>query len=135
MIKTDTLTNVSEKQKPYNEKGIHILAEFYDCKSGRNEMLQADRLEIFCHEKVKDVELTEVGRIFYQFPESGVTGTILLAESHVAIHTWPEKDYLSLDIFVCNVTCDNSEKARKLYDYFANLFQPEKVNYQEVERE
>lgn len=117
------------------KKGIHILTEFYNCKDGYDLMTVSEFLESFCSEKVRDVELTEVGRAFYQFPESGVTGTVILAESHVAIHTWPEKNYITLDIFVCNVTTDNSNKARKLYDYFYNAFSPENVNYQEVERE
>ncbi len=97
-------------------------------------MLDADQLEKFCVQAVADSGLTNVGSLFYQFAGAGVTGTVLLAESHIAIHTWPENDYLSLDIFVCNVTQDNSEQARGLYERFAELFAPSKVNYQEAER-
>ena len=39
---------------------------------------------------------------FHHFgPNSGVSGVLVLAESHVSIHTWPERDYAALDIFVC----------------------------------
>jgi len=116
-------------------KGIHILGDFYDVKGGFNEMIDSLKLESFCEEKVAEVGLTQVGKLFYQFPGSGVTGVILLAESHVAIHTWPEKNYLTLDIYVCNVSQTNTEKAKRLYDYFYELFQPGRVNRQDVDRE
>ncbi|MDH4200347.1 MAG: adenosylmethionine decarboxylase [Spirochaetia bacterium] len=117
------------------DKGIHILADMYEVKGGRTEMVDAKALEEFCEEKVADVGLTQVGKLFYQFPGSGVTGVILLAESHVAIHTWPEKDYLTLDIYVCNVTQNNTTKARKLMEYFSDLFTPGDMIHQEIERE
>ena len=118
-----------------NDKGIHILGDFYDVQNGFDEMLNADLLEKFCEQKVEAVGLTQVGKLFYQFPGSGVTGVILLAESHVAIHTWPEKGYLTLDIYVCNVSQDNTQKAKRIYQYFKDFFLPQRVNHQEVERE
>lgn len=42
-----------------------------------------------------------VGQIFHPFSPHGVTGVLLLAESHMAIHTWPERGYAALDIFAC----------------------------------
>jgi spermidine synthase len=41
----------------------------------------------------------------------GVTGTVLLAESHLAIHTWPETGSVTIDVYVCNFSADNSGKA------------------------
>ena len=116
-------------------KGIHILADFYGCKGGSYHMRSQEALESFCEKEVKKQGLTQLGKLFYQFPNAGVTGMILLAESHISIHTWPEKDYLTLDIFVCNVTQDNTEKARRLYQSFEELFLPTKKNYYEIERE
>lgn len=130
---TDSIESI--KQEVIPDKGIHILGDFFGCKSGKEEMLHSEMLRSFCRDKVKEVGLTEVGELFYQFPGGGVTGTVLLAESHVAIHTWPEKDYLTLDIFVCNVTQDNTQKAKTLYQEFVRLFRPEHTNHQEIERE
>ncbi|RME89638.1 MAG: adenosylmethionine decarboxylase [Candidatus Hydrogenedentota bacterium] len=115
--------------------GLHILGDFYGCRGGQEYMLDADLLYEFCSEQVKQAGLTEIGQSFYQFPDAGVTGTILLAESHVAIHTWPEKDYLTLDVFVCNVTQDNTEKAKKLFNAFVELFQPEDLRRQDIDRD
>lgn len=44
---------------------------------------------------------TVVGACFHRFTPHGVTGVVLLAESHLAIHTWPEHDYAALDVFTC----------------------------------
>jgi S-adenosylmethionine/arginine decarboxylase-like enzyme len=49
---------------------------------------------------------------------------IALAESHISIHTWPEKEYVSLDIFVCNFYEDNSLKAKKIYKNLIDFFKP-----------
>jgi spermidine synthase len=45
-----------------------------------------------------------------------VTGTVLLAESHLAIHTWPETGSVTIDVYVCNFSADNSGKARRLME-------------------
>ena len=75
-----------------------------------------------CVAACKDVGLTVLGDHFYQFEGldatqvGGATGAVVFAESHLAIHTWPERDGATLDVYVCNVTCDNSDKAEKLYE-------------------
>ncbi len=134
-IEISSFDRVLNRPPEITEKGIHILADFYGMQGGQIEMLNHQALEKFCVEQVAHVGLTQVGKLFYQFPGSGVTGVVLLAESHIAIHTWPEKNYLTLDIYVCNVTQNNAIKARNLYDIFAGFFQPQDVNHQEVERE
>src|SRR6185436_283970 len=60
--------------------------------------------------------LTTMDATFHQFEGSGFTGTVVLAESHLAIHTWPERQGLTLDVYVCNFSADNSLKARRLFD-------------------
>ena len=117
------------------KNGIHILGDFYQCQDGHEELFDARLLEKFCEKTIFDAGLTQVGKLFHQFPNAGVTGVILLAESHLAIHTWPEKNYLTLDVFVCNIGRDNTLKARKVYETFKNLFNPQEVNHQEISRE
>ena len=46
---------------------------------------------------------------------------MVLAESHLAIHTWPERQGLTLDVYVCNYSADNSAKARRLFDQLVEL--------------
>jgi S-adenosylmethionine decarboxylase proenzyme len=54
-----------------------------------------------------------VGESFYHFSPHGVSGVVNIAESHIAIHTWPEHRYAAVDVFTCGNTVD-PEKAAKL---------------------
>ncbi|MFN4195262.1 MAG: S-adenosylmethionine decarboxylase family protein [Thermosynechococcus sp.] len=77
-----------------------------------------------------------LGELFHQFGEAGgVTGAVVLAESHLAIHTWPEKRYVTLDVYVCNYSQDNRGKAQALFDQLVAVFDPELPRTQCVERE
>jgi S-adenosylmethionine decarboxylase proenzyme len=51
---------------------------------------------------------TIVTEVFHNFSPHGVSGVVVIAESHVAIHTWPEHDYAAVDIFSCGTTLDHS---------------------------
>ena len=70
--------------------GIHLLGEWYGCPADTPEFTRADALRALCLDAARDAGLTIVGDRFHQFEPQGVTGTVLLAESHLAIHTWPE---------------------------------------------
>ena len=73
--------------------------------------------------------LTVVGEHFHTFADAGgVTGLVLLAESHLAIHTWPELNSVTLDVYVCNFRDDNSSKAQALTDALVTLFAPKNAN-------
>jgi spermidine synthase len=78
--------------------------------------------------------LTTMDATFHQFEGSGFTGTVVLAESHLAIHTWPERQGLTLDVYVCNFSGDNSLKARRLFDRLVDYFQPSEIAKHEVDR-
>jgi spermidine synthase len=84
--------------------------------------------------------LTAVHDLFYQFEPAenedagGVTGTVLLAESHLAIHTWPELSAVTLDVYVCNFSTDNRSKAQQLLEGVISLFQPASALRQQIKR-
>ena len=102
-------------------KGLHIIADLYGCRN-REMLASSAMLREPAWQRCKDVGLTVLGDHFYQFEGldatqvGGATGAVVFAESHLAIHTWPERDGATLDVYVCNVTCDNSDKAEKLYE-------------------
>jgi spermidine synthase len=74
-----------------------------------------------CHGAGLDV----VGDTFYQFDGAGgITGTVLLAESHIAIHTWPESKSVTLDVYVCNFSQENSVRAETLFASVVELLEP-----------
>jgi S-adenosylmethionine decarboxylase len=114
--------------------GLHVIADLYGCPNAPI-LTDAGLLERTCLEYVREAGLFDVGRLFHAFPgEGGVTGTVVLAESHVSIHTWPEHGYVSLDVFVCNYASDNSAKARALAARLIEVFAPAERRVQEVNR-
>ena len=121
--------------KEKSERGLHILADFYNCSPISPLLTKLEALQSECRRAVHQSGLNELNHIFHKFPNSGITGVILLSESHFAIHTWPEKDYLTLDIFVCNFFSDNTEKAIKLYNLLKELFQPKNISFHEIHRD
>ena len=78
-------------------------------------MLEPAALRTLCLAAVAGAGLQAVGELFHRFPApGGVTGVVLLAESHLAVHTWPELGGVTLDVYVCNLNGDNSERAEAL---------------------
>ena len=115
----------SERTVPRHAPGLHLIGDLYGCRGDAALMTDAARLEAFCKQAVADAGLTTVGSLFHSFGEGeGVTGAVVLAESHLALHTWPEDDYVTLDVYVCSYSCDNSAKAEALFAALQQAFQP-----------
>ena len=114
--------------------GIHLLGEWYGCPADRPEMVQADALRSRCLDAVAAAGLTIVGERFHQFEPQGVTGAVILAESHLAIHTWPERGSVTIDVYVCNFTTDNTAKAESLFRALARTLKPGRTRFQAIHR-
>ena len=78
--------------------GIHLLGEWYGCAADLPEMTRAGPLRTLCLRVSEASGMNIVGDRFFQFEPQGVTGTVLLAESHLAIHTWPEHGFVTIDV-------------------------------------
>ena len=121
-------------------RGIHLTADIAGCLSDLQLMMDAESLRRYCLEFVDKCGLTAVSEVFHAFPGlnagecGGVTGTVLLAESHLALHTWPELGAVTIDVYVCNFSMDNSGKAAKLLDCLIKLFQPTEIVKNELIR-
>ena len=121
-------------------KGVHLTADLAGCKTNKSLMTNAEQLNSVCLELVNLSGLTPVDELFYQFQPAeneivgGVTGTVLLAESHLAIHTWPELSAVTLDVYVCNFSTDNRSKAQNLLEGIIRLFQPKSALRQQIMR-
>ena len=120
-------------------KGLHIIADLYNCQKG-DFLVSADKLRELCVNACTGAGLTVVGDHFYQFDGAdgtqlgGSTGAVVLAESHLAIHTWPERDGATLDVYVCNYTCDNTGKAEAVYKTLLKALKPADVLVERVQR-
>ena len=119
--------------------GLHLIADLYDCRCPPSLLLDALVLENFCIDACIRHGLTVVGRLFHTFHDAnglpaGVTGAVVLAESHLAVHTWPEINSVTLDIYVCNFSGDNSKRAHALFDQAVATFAPTTLEKKEVAR-
>lgn len=102
-------------------------------------MTDAAQLGAWCVAAVESVGLQVVNQLFHTFPTTekgsgGVTATVLLAESHVCLHTWPEERAVTVDVYVCNFSGDHSAKARGLMFALVNRFQPEWTEQRSFDR-
>jgi hypothetical protein len=74
------------------------------------------------------------GRAAGRGAPAGITGVVLLAESHLAVHTWPEIEAATLDVYVCNLGADNSARAEALLSTLIAAFEPASVERHAIER-
>jgi S-adenosylmethionine decarboxylase len=115
--------------------GLHITAELQGCAAALAVMTDTAALRRLCLIAVEQTGLTAVGELFHLFPApGGITGVVLLAESHLAVHTWPELGAVTLDAYVCNIGQDNSARARQLVDLLLAGFKPQRVDRRETLR-
>ena len=120
-------------------KGLHIIADLYNCQKGEL-LVSSQKLRELCVTACTAAGLTVLGEHFYQFDGAdgtqlgGSTGAVVLAESHLAIHTWPERDGATLDVYVCNYTSDNTGKAEAVYQALIKALKPGDVLVERVQR-
>ena len=123
--------------------GLHLTADLRGCAAGRPVMVDTDALRRACLDAVRRAGLTPVGELFHRFAPApaigdaappGITGVVLLAESHLAVHTWPELGAATLDVYVCNLGADNSARAEALLRSLIDAFAPGSVERQAIER-
>ena len=114
--------------------GLHILADFHACEGERRLLLDAEALAVLCRRACAEAGLVVVNEAFHQFPAAGATGALVLAESHLAIHTWPELDAVTLDLYVCNYSQDNRAAAEAAYDALRSGLKPRQIRRRDVAR-
>ena len=108
--------------------GYQTLIELYGCSS---ELIDDEHLvKKILLELTDVVELTVVNSLIHHFSPIGVSGVIVIEESHIAVHTWPEHNYVAIDFFTCNQQYDIT----KGIEYLRDKFKAEKVEIQEIRR-
>jgi S-adenosylmethionine decarboxylase proenzyme len=117
--------------------GLHLCAEWHACEGAPALALLSDLdgLRRASLGAARSAGLTVVGEVFHAFPApGGVTGVLLLAESHLALHTWPELAAVTLDVYVCNRSADHSAQARQVLEALRPLLRPARVEEREITR-
>lgn len=108
--------------------GRQILVEFYDCNS--EVINDVDTIEGILLQGTKKSGATIISHNFHKFSPHGVSGMVVIAESHVAIHTWPEYGYAAVDIFTCGDNID----PWIIQEYLREKFESANVSSMELKR-
>ena len=120
-------------------QGQHLTADLYNCQCEPAWLLDAAQLGAWCAGAVQASGLQVVNQLFHAFPSTpsgpgGITATVLLAESHLCVHTWPEVKAVTLDVYVCNFGGDHSAKAQALMGMLIERFAPERAEQRTLQR-
>jgi S-adenosylmethionine decarboxylase len=108
--------------------GKHILIEFYDCDVRLINDAKYLEEELILAAKAAKAEI--INSNFHEFSPQGVTGVLLIMESHISIHTWPEHAYAAVDFFSCNEKMD----LKVVHDLLKKKLKSERSEYKIVER-
>lgn len=108
--------------------GVHLLLELKECNAELLNSRQDVRDALVSAAREAKATIVEV--VFHEFSPHGVSGMVVIAESHLAIHTWPEYRYAAVDIFTCGTTVDAAAAA----DYLIKRFQCKHPTIIEVRR-
>lgn len=122
------------------KRSLHILADLYGCAGDPSYLTSTPKVRSRALAIIRGAGFRIVASRFHTFGrhsagEGGITGAVIVSESHLTIHTWPEKRYVNLDVFFCNYTRDNSRKARAVFAGFVALYRPRRVRRREVWRD
>ena len=108
--------------------GQHVLAEFFECDP--NILNNIDKVEKYMIDAALERGATIVQKCFHMFNPYGVSGVVIISESHLAIHTWPELGYAAVDLFTCGTKCD----PKVAYEFLKQKFNSKKASFTELKR-
>ena len=114
--------------------GLHLIGDLTGCRCDPQLLLDGEGFRARCLEMVSASGLTTMDATFHTFEGGGFTGTVVLAESHLAIHTWPEFGFVTVDVYVCNLATDNSDKAKQLFRTLEAALRPARTKFQAIVR-
>ena len=108
--------------------GRHLLLELFDCDPHAINSL--DIVKASMAEAAKRAHATIVDVVFHEFNPFGISGVVVIAESHLAIHTWPEYRYAAVDVFSCGETL----QPKVAVDYLLEQFGAARTSVVELQR-
>jgi S-adenosylmethionine decarboxylase proenzyme len=110
-----------------NTVGRHLIVEFYDCDATLLDDVRPIRAAMLG--AANCVGASVVGETFHRFSPQGVSGSVVIAESHLSIHTWPARGYVAVDIFTCG-----GLDPRPGLDFLAEQLGAHRSRFQEIVR-
>ncbi|HID08957.1 TPA: adenosylmethionine decarboxylase [Candidatus Micrarchaeota archaeon] len=108
-------------------EGTHIIVEASGCP--RDVLSDPKRIEQIFKEAARLANMTVKASYFFRFSPTGVSGAVIVAESHISIHTWPEEGYAAIDVY----TCGKSDPERAV-DYILKEMGAKHAHVSEIRR-
>ena len=108
--------------------GRHILVEYFNCDTRVLDSVK--QIKKIMHEAAKKAGATIVCESFHHFSPWGVSGVVVIMESHFSIHTWPEYDYAAVDFF----TCGNTVRYQQALAHIKKMLKAKKQEVNKVQR-
>jgi S-adenosylmethionine decarboxylase len=111
-----------------NALGRHLLLELFDCDADAINSLETVKGALI--EAAKRAQATIVDVVFHEFNPFGISGVVVIAESHLSIHTWPEYRYAAVDVF----SCGDVLQPETAVTYLVEQFGAERASVVEMQR-
>ena len=108
--------------------GHHLLVDCHGCRGATLADVAAVR--DILRRAAAAFGLTVIAEAFHQYLPQGVSGVLILAESHLAVHTWPEREFAAVDLF----TCAACPEAARLADFLKSALSAERVECRQLDR-
>jgi len=108
--------------------GRHLIVEYAECD--RSLLNNKSLIEQYMNEAVRESGATIVRSVFHRYAPQGVSGVVVIAESHISIHTWPEYGYAAVDFFTCGETAD----PYKAFEYMKKMLKCREASVNELRR-
>ncbi len=108
--------------------GRHLIADIFNCD--KEKLNDLDFVKTAMIEAAEISGATIVDTVFHSFSPQGISGTVVIAESHLAIHTWPEYGFCAIDLFTCGETVD----PYKAFSHLEKVFNAESSSVEELKR-
>lgn len=122
-----SILRIIKQAPPTKPVGTHLTAEFWQTQK---TITSAQELEKILIASAKHANSTPLKVAIEKFEPQGITGVVIVAESHISVHTWPEENYVAVDAF----TCGDNTIPQKAIEYLQKQFKPKMIQIQEIKR-
>jgi S-adenosylmethionine decarboxylase len=123
----EEIEHVEDHAEDTNHIGRHLVSDMWNCKKLSDNVEPLEKIMLnACHV----ANATILGVSSHKFEPQGVTVMVLLAESHISLHSWPEYDYVAIDVF----TCGQNMNPQAAIDYLEERLKPSKIETRKIIR-
>jgi len=118
---------VPQSEQKVGTLGTHIICDFWDCEINLDDLNLIKESLILA---AKNSNCNILNIYFHKFSQHGVSGAIVISESHLTIHTWPQENYAAIDAYTCGKKANSIEAIK----FLEKIFKPKKSDIKNIER-